>query len=97
MTSTQGRQALARISVIDEEYKVLVDDYVLPTESIVDYLTRFSGIVENDLSPGLSRHALVRNRTCIMKLRYFIDSGSIFVGYATSSNTNTYMNTQMKY
>ena len=80
VASTQARQAIARVSVIDEKFRVLVDDYVLPTESIVDYLTRFSGIVEDDLSPSLSTHPLVRNRTCTMKLRYFIDKGCVFVG-----------------
>ena len=84
-----GRQFLARISVIDQAKEVLVDDYVLPTETVVDYLTRFSGIVEDDLSAATSRHPLVQNRTAIMKLRYFVDAGCIFVGHGLQKDFET--------
>lgn len=47
----QGRQSLARVSVLDGRVSnsegtalVIMDDYVVQSEPVVDYLTRFSGI-----------------------------------------------------
>ena len=34
-----------------------------------DYVSRFSGITEEDLNPATSRHALVTDRTAYLKLR----------------------------
>lgn len=38
---------LTRISIIDEEMKVVYNELVKPDAQIVDYLTRYSGITEN--------------------------------------------------
>lgn len=48
---------------------VFVDDYVLPSERVMDYLTRFSGLTALDLDPSSSRHHLVTPRTAYLKLR----------------------------
>ena len=40
--------------------QVMIDDYVLPSEPVVDFKTRFSGLVADDLDPYASRHHLVR-------------------------------------
>lgn len=78
----EGRQALARLSLLDvRSDQVMVDDYVLPSEPVMDYLTRFSGIVPEDLDPSLSRHHLVTARTAYLKLRCLIDRGVILVGH----------------
>ena len=54
----ETRHAIARISVVDGRTNVnsnnrgggiIFDDHVQPIEPIADYLTRFSGIVEQDL------------------------------------------------
>lgn len=68
---------------------VLVDDYIRPTEPVVDYVTRFSGITEDDLDPAVSRHPLVHCRIAVMKLRYFIDCGCIFVGHGLEKDFAT--------
>lgn len=50
------RYAVGRISLIDCRTRtVIIDDHVLPREPVVDYLTRFSGIVAKDLDPKQSR------------------------------------------
>jgi PAB-dependent poly(A)-specific ribonuclease subunit 2 len=83
----EGRQVVARISIIEccpsvePQFRLLVDDYILPIEPVVDYVTRFSGLHEEDLNPSLSRHAVVPNRTAYLKLKHFVDCGRVFVGH----------------
>lgn len=78
----ETRYAVARISVIDcDSGTVLIDDYVLPRERVVDYLTRFSGIVAEDLDPKQSNHHLISTRAAYLKLRYLMERGCIFVGH----------------
>ena len=68
------RHALARVSVIDcRTGDIIIDDYVLPREPVVDYLTRFSGIIPSDLDPKTSPHHLVTARTAYLKLRCLMD------------------------
>ena len=53
-------QALARVSAVDSRSgDVIIDDYVLPSENILDYKTRFSGLTPEDLDPLTSPHHLV--------------------------------------
>ncbi|CAE7664457.1 PAN2, partial [Symbiodinium microadriaticum] len=101
----EGRQVVGRVSLLDgrrkegvkdsscqngrEEQTLLLDDYVLPTEPVVDYVTRFSGLVEEDLNPATSRHAVVSDRTAYLKLRYYRDSGCIFVGHGLQKDFET--------
>ncbi|KAF0696751.1 Aste57867_12510 [Aphanomyces stellatus] len=82
IVTKESRQSLARVSVIHGETDtVIVDDYILPNEPVVDYLTRFSGLVAEDLNPALSRHHVVSLKTAYMKLRYLVDAGCLFVGH----------------
>lgn len=75
------RLSLARVSVTRANGVPFIDDYILKTEPIVDYLTRFSGIVPGDLDPSLSTHFLVPLKAAYLKLRYLVDNGVIFVGH----------------
>ncbi|ETI36963.1 hypothetical protein F441_16920 [Phytophthora nicotianae CJ01A1] len=52
---------VARIAVVDEDEKVVFDQYVKPTKPIVSYLTQLTGITESNLkdAPDL-KEALVR-------------------------------------
>ena len=78
----ETRYAVARISVIDcVTNKPILDDYVLPREPVVDYLTRFSGVVPKDLDVKQSPHHLIGPRAAYMKLRYLLENGHIFVGH----------------
>jgi len=70
----EPRHALARISVIDySRRRLIIDDYVLPQEPVVDYLTRFSGIVSRDLDRKQSPHHLISTRSAYLKLRLLME------------------------
>lgn len=70
----ETRHALARVSVIDcRTRKIIIDDHVVPKEPVVDYLTRFSGIIPGDLDPKTSPHHLVTPRTAHLKLRFLME------------------------
>merc|ERR1711988_910332 len=80
--SKEDRKTVARVSIIDgRTKKVIIDDYVLPTETVVDYLTRFSGLSRQDLDPLTSLHNLISSRASYMKVRYLLDKGCIIVGH----------------
>lgn len=49
--------------------QLLSNDYVLPAEPILDYVTRFSGITCDDLNPNISTHAIITHRAAVLKLR----------------------------
>ena len=84
--STLARQALARLSCVDGEENVLMDDYVLPTERVVDYNTRFSGIVQEDLDPATAARDLHRRAATCLKLRHLVDRGCVLVGHSLQSD-----------
>lgn len=55
VVTKQGRQSLARVSVVDGRAvgssattPVIMDDYVVQSEPVVDHLTRFSGITPGE-------------------------------------------------
>jgi PAB-dependent poly(A)-specific ribonuclease subunit 2 len=89
VVSDEGRQVLARISLVSEDGKVMLDDYILPSEPIVDYVTRFSGLTADDLDPQHSKHAVVDSRTAFLKLRYLLDKGCIFIGHGLQKDFET--------
>jgi PAB-dependent poly(A)-specific ribonuclease subunit 2 len=87
VTVRETRLTLARISVIYcQSGTVIVDDYVVPCEPVVDYLTRFSGITAADLDPKKSPHHLVTMQSAYLKLRYLCERGCIFVGHGLSQD-----------
>lgn len=72
--TSEPRNALARISIIDcRTDQVVIDDYVLPNEPVVDCLTRFSGIREDDLDVKNSPHHLVTTREAYLKVRLLME------------------------
>jgi PAB-dependent poly(A)-specific ribonuclease subunit 2 len=66
-----------------------VDDHVLPREQVVDFLTRFSGIVDEDLDPARSSHRIISTRNAYLQLRYLLDQGCIFVGHGLKQDFST--------
>lgn len=85
VTIREVQHALARISVLDcrpdSNGSVILDDHVQPKEVVTDYLTRFSGIVEDDLNPKKSKHHLISPQTAYLKLRCLVERGCVFVGH----------------
>lgn len=70
----EGRNALARISLIDcRKGTIIIDDYILQNEPVLDYLTRFSGVKPRDLDPRLSPHHLITMRRAYLKIRYLVE------------------------
>ena len=50
-------------------------------EEIVDYVTKFSGLVKEDLDEVHSTRYLVDRKNAYKQLRYLVDQGCIFVGH----------------
>ena len=69
--------------------RIIADDYILPVEPVLDYVTRFSGITEEDLNPVSSKHSILTQRAAYLKLRYFIDAKCIFVGHGLQKDFET--------
>ena len=81
-----SQKSLARVSCLTGEGVVFIDDYILTPEPVVDYLTRYSGLVHGDLDPQTSPHHLLPLKTAYMKLRHLVDRGCVFVGHGLSSD-----------
>ncbi|RHZ79406.1 hypothetical protein Glove_146g43 [Diversispora epigaea] len=77
--------SLARVSVVrgegPKEGLPLIDDHIVASEPVVDYLTEFSGIKAGDLDPLTSQYTLVPLKMAYKKLRLLLDLGCIFVGH----------------
>ncbi|KAJ1017800.1 hypothetical protein NDA16_005117 [Ustilago loliicola] len=77
--------SLARVSVVrgqgEKEGEAFIDDHIYTPDTVVDYLTKFSGILPGDLDPKTSRHTVVPLKSAYKKLRLLVDSGCIFIGH----------------
>ncbi|KAJ9474966.1 PAN2-PAN3 deadenylation complex catalytic subunit PAN2 [Pseudozyma hubeiensis] len=77
--------SLARVSVVrgqgNKEGSSFIDDHIYTQEEVVDYLTKFSGILPGDLDPTTSRHTVVPLKSAYKKLRLLVDRGCIFIGH----------------
>jgi len=84
------RHSLARISLIrasgPDIGKCLLDDYIVGSEPVVDYLTRYSGIQPGDLDRSVSQHHLVSLKSAYLRLRYLADRGVTFIGHGLKSD-----------
>ena len=79
--------ALARVSCLSADGKVIMDDYIATgPEPVVDYLTRFSGLMPGDLDPAVSTKHLLPHRVVYNKLLYLIEKGCIFIGHGLNSD-----------
>lgn len=77
--------ALARASVVrgqgENEGGPFIDDYVAIREPIVDYLTSYSGITQEDLDPRISKHSLLPLKKVYKKLWLLLNLGCKFLGH----------------
>ncbi|KAL7423333.1 poly(A)-specific ribonuclease [Cryptotrichosporon argae] len=83
-----SHMSLARVSVLRGEGEAVpfIDDYIRTTETIVDYLTEFSGIKAGDLDEKTSTHTLVPLKVAYKKLRLLVDLGCTFLGHGLSKD-----------
>ncbi|KAK7414478.1 poly(A)-specific ribonuclease [Neonectria punicea] len=77
--------ALARASVVrgqgEDEGTPFIDDYIAIREPIVDYLTSYSGITEQDLDPRVSKHSLLPLKMAYKKIWILLNLGCKFLGH----------------
>lgn len=83
--------SLARISALrgndGPQYGVpFIDDYIVHTKPIYDYLTAFSGIETGDLDPVNSTKTLVTLQTAYRRLWLLLNMGCVFVGHGLKSD-----------
>ena len=83
--------SLARISALrgNEGPKhgvPFIDDYIVHTKPIHDYLTTFSGIEDGDLDPDRSTKTLVTLQTAYRRLWLLLNMGCVFVGHGLKSD-----------
>lgn len=82
---SEPRNALARLSIINcQANEVIIDDYVLPQEPVVDYLTRFSGIQPNDLDATSSPHHLVTPQEAYLKVRLLMERCALTMYFSST-------------
>jgi PAB-dependent poly(A)-specific ribonuclease subunit 2 len=81
-----SRLSLARVSVLNDAGTTFIDDYIVTPEPVVDYLTRFSGLVPGDLDPSVSSHHLLPLKVVYSKLRHLVDRGCLFVGHGLTKD-----------
>ena len=100
-TLRPSHMSLARVSVLRDDSVPFIDDYILTKETVVDYLTEYSGIKSEykrnsaelikggDLDANNSPHTLVPLKVAYKKLRLLVDSGCIFIGHGLAKDFRT--------
>lgn len=94
---SEPRNALGRLSIIDcRNDEVIIDDYILPQEPVVDYLTRFSGINPIDLDANNSPHHLVSPQEAYLKVRLVSNDVLVSVFFEDSEKYHLLTKHKMK-
>lgn len=92
-TIRPSRLGLARVSVLrgsgQDADLPFIDDYISIHETVVDYLTKHSGISPGDLDRNTSRHVLVSLKVAYKKLWLLLNLGCIFVGHGLIKDFRT--------
>uniref|UniRef100_A0A182WMB0 RNA exonuclease 4 n=1 Tax=Anopheles minimus TaxID=112268 RepID=A0A182WMB0_9DIPT len=77
---TEGKEhMLARVSIVNEQGAVIIDRYVKPQETVIDYRTDISGIRREDIEDGVDFKA-------VRELVRQIIHGKILVGHALKND-----------
>ena len=84
--TTIRRLELARISVVDERGRVLLDEFVKPHNAVKDYQTRFSGVTEEILR-GVDT-SLEQVQCALLGM---IDASTVVVGHSLGSAYTAYL------
>lgn len=84
MCLTQIGLELARISLIDEDMNTIMDEMVQPSYPILDYLTQYSGIREENLIGVTTSLQDIQQR-----LLGIIDQDTILIGHSLECDLKT--------
>ncbi|KAF7730308.1 hypothetical protein EC973_002552 [Apophysomyces ossiformis] len=81
MVMTAAGSALARVTLVNEDGTILLDEFVKPSEPIVDYLTQYSGITPE----------IMEQTTCSLKraqkhVRKIVNHDVILVGHGLEND-----------
>ncbi|XP_031846149.1 RNA exonuclease 5 [Nomia melanderi] len=82
--TTTGDLELTRISLVDESMNIIYDSLVKPENTIIDYLTRFSGITKDMLTDVTTRLSDVQQI-----LRKVLPADAILVGQSLNFDLHT--------
>ena len=82
VTTEKGLE-LARISLVDFDFNVIYDEFILPENPILDYNTKFSGITPEILSKATGK--LKDAQRNFLRL---VDDDTILVGHSLENDLN---------
>ncbi|CAD8126322.1 unnamed protein product [Paramecium sonneborni] len=83
MVQTENKLELARVSIVDYNYQVVLDILVKPQTKILDYNTRYSGITEDMLS-----NVTVTLSEAQKIVKSILDKDSILIGHSLENDLN---------
>ncbi|CAD8125829.1 unnamed protein product [Paramecium sonneborni] len=83
MVQTENKLELARVSIVDYNYQVVLDILVKPQNKILDYNTRYSGITEDMLS-----NVTVTLAEAQKMVKSILDQDSILIGHSLENDLN---------
>ncbi|ODN84063.1 hypothetical protein L202_00085 [Cryptococcus amylolentus CBS 6039] len=81
MIYTLAGLSLARVTIIDTAEKVLLDEFVKPTQKVIDYNTKFSGITKTNLDGATLDVEGARAAVC-----KFIGPETIIIGHGLEND-----------
>ncbi|XP_055914005.1 RNA exonuclease 5 [Eupeodes corollae] len=79
--TTSGRNELTRISIVNEKFETVYETLVMPTNKIVDYLTKYSGI-----TPELMAKVTKKLHEVQQEVRDLLPADAILVGQSLNSD-----------
>ena len=81
MVSTDAGLELARITVINYDLEVLIDEFVMPDREILDYNTKWSGITEEILRGVTTRLSDIQSL-----LNKILNKNTIIIGHSLEND-----------